>query len=119
MTTSRIVSLNWGKICAVAAHPGPWTIRADVAWSGDDEVYVLPLRPPYTALPWALSGSAAMIWRALAAGAAMPDIVAAFDEDADPKQVASGVADFVAELSRLDLIDPQPINPAPSVAESV
>lgn len=109
--------VGWGKICAVAVHPGPWAIRSDVAWSGEDEIYVLPLRPPYAALPWALSGTAALIWRSLADGCTFSEIVATF-EDADPGQVAAGVTDFVAELTRLDLLAPLSIAPVPIEAGS-
>lgn len=89
-------------------RPARWTIRADVAWTGEPGRYVvLPLAD--AAEPTALEDSAAVIWQALAAGpGSTAEIVARVASLAavDADIVRPDVETFLAELARLGVVAP-------------
>jgi len=85
-----------------------WAIRDDVAWTGErDRFVVLPLSDP-AGQPQVLEGSAAMIWAALADGAAaFGEIIGRVAETAGTAQavVEADVIAFVDDLASLGLAE--------------
>lgn len=85
------------------AMDGPWVISPDVAWVDTEDIHVVALRPPYSALPWRLTSSAAAIWEGIADGLTRREMLAELGDSATSEIIAQ-VDDFLAELLRRDLI---------------
>lgn len=90
----------------IEVRPG-WSIRDDVAWTGEGDRFVALSLSDEKCLPRALEGSAALVWQALADGGGPADQVVsrvAEAAGADEEIVAGDVAAFLATLEAQGLI---------------
>lgn len=90
------------------ARPLEWSIREDVAWTDSGRRVVALALSDASASPLALEGSATIVWRALAEGAAPAERIAeraAAVAGADPQEIADDVVGFLAELESAALIE--------------
>lgn len=85
-----------------------WAIDADVAWMDSGHRVVAMWMSDPSLQPFALEGSAAVIWRALAEPTTVPDLVARVSAQVDlPAQaIRPDVERFVDEMARARLVAP-------------